>query len=93
MTESNSSSVEAKCKTTDEGAKFSVAEPHDLSPRAKWLRDYYFMGNNREWYNEYMPFTTGAPWGDRIWHESDFYIVPDVYAFIGDKTRGFLRKN
>ena len=88
MTESNSPIVDANCKTTKENMKFSVAEPHDLSPRAKWLRDYYFMGNEREWYNEYMPFTTGAPWGDRIWYEGDFYIVPDVYAFIGVKTKG-----
>ncbi len=25
-----------------------IAKPHDLSPRSKWLRDYYFKGNERE---------------------------------------------
>ncbi|MHA1732047.1 MAG: pyruvate formate lyase family protein [Promethearchaeota archaeon] len=67
--------------------KFKVAEPHDLSPRAQWLRDYYFKGVNREWNNEYMPFTTGTPW-DRCWSEMDYYIVPELYRFIGEKTRG-----
>ncbi|NHJ83906.1 MAG: hypothetical protein FK734_00505, partial [Asgard group archaeon] len=78
------------CKTPLTKPKFAVAEPHNLSPRAKWLRDYYFLGNSREWNNEYSPFTTGAPWGDRIWNEGDYYIVPDVYAFIGDKTKGLF---
>ena len=25
--------------------KFPIAEPHDLPPRSKWLRDYYFKGS------------------------------------------------
>ncbi|HUT81125.1 MAG TPA: pyruvate formate lyase family protein [Candidatus Bathyarchaeia archaeon] len=78
------------CKTPLTKPIFSVAEPHDLSPRAQWLRDYYFLGVEREWNNEYVALTTGAPWGDRIWNEGDYYIVPDVYAFIGMKTKGLF---
>jgi hypothetical protein len=33
------------------------------------------MGLDREWNNEYTSFTTGIP-GDRLWAESDYYIVP-----------------
>lgn len=61
--------------------KFPIAEPHDLSPRSKWLRDYYFKGLDREWNNKFMPFTTGTDW-DIILYEGDYYIVPDVYTFI-----------
>jgi len=57
--------------------KYHIAEPHDLSPRSKWLRDYYFLGVEREWNNEFMPFTTGTDW-DIIWNEGDFYIVPEI---------------
>lgn len=73
--------------TADGKPKFRVAEPHDLSRRSQWLRDYYFKGVEREWNNEYTPFTTGLP-GDWTWAETDYYIVPEVYRFIGDKTRG-----
>ena len=90
LAETNEKQVSSTCNNSLTGPKFKVAEPHDLSPRAKWLRDYYFKGNDREWYNEYMPFTTGAPWGDRIWNEGDFYIVPDTYAFIGENTKGLF---
>ena len=50
--------------------KFKLAESHDLSPRQKWLRDYYFKGVEREWNAEYMAFTTGTDW-DIIWNEAD----------------------
>ncbi|MHA1354876.1 MAG: hypothetical protein ACTSXA_11325 [Candidatus Heimdallarchaeota archaeon] len=36
MAESNSS-LDANCKTTKEGMKFSIAEPHDLSPKAGYI--------------------------------------------------------
>ena len=65
----------------------TIAEPHDLSPRSQWLRDYYFKGNDREWNNEYSAFTTGIP-GDRLWAETDYYIVPEVYFYIGKKSIG-----
>ncbi|MHA1585316.1 MAG: pyruvate formate lyase family protein [Promethearchaeota archaeon] len=75
------------CKTSP---KFAVAEPHDLSSRAKWLRDYYFKGNERIWNNEYSPFTTSAPWGDRVWNEEDYYIVPEVFGFMGVNGDGLF---
>ncbi len=68
---------------------FKVANPHNLSKRAEWLRKYYFLGNEREWNNEYTPFTTGIP-DDRIWSEADYYIVPEVYGFIGINGRGLF---
>ena len=70
-----------------EGPKYPIAEPHDLSPRSQWLRDFYFKGTKREWNNEYMPFSTGTDW-DRLWNEADYYIVPEVFPFMGIKTRG-----
>ncbi len=88
MAESKKPPTNASCKTPVTGPKFKVAEPHNLSSRAKWLRDYYFQGNDREWNNQYMVFSTGASWGERIWNEGDFYIVPDTYAFIGENTKG-----
>ena len=39
-----------------------IKEPRNLSKRVKWLRDYYFQGNERKWNNEYKCFTTGKPW-------------------------------
>ncbi len=49
--------------------KFQIAEPHNLSPRSKWLRDYYFKGVEREWNNEFMPFQleqTGISFGTNL---------------------------
>ncbi|NHJ04243.1 MAG: hypothetical protein EAX90_05435 [Candidatus Heimdallarchaeota archaeon] len=88
MAESKNPPIDTACDNSVKRPKFKVAEPHNLTPRAKWLRDYYFKGTERKWNNEYMPYTTGASWGDRIWNEGDFYIVPDTYAFIGENTRG-----
>ncbi|NHJ24957.1 MAG: hypothetical protein EAX89_10300 [Candidatus Lokiarchaeota archaeon] len=67
--------------------KFKIATPHDLSERSKWLREYYFKGANREWNNQFMPFTTGMDW-DTIWSELDYYIVPEVHTYIGIKGKG-----
>ncbi len=61
--------------------KFPIAESHDLSPRSKWLREYYFKGLEREWNNQYMSFTTGTDW-DIVFHEGDWYINPEVYYYI-----------
>ena len=71
-------------------SQYSVAQSHDLSPKAKWLRDYYFKGNDRKWNNEYSPYTTSAPWGDRVWNEGDYHIVPEVYGFMGVKGKGLF---
>jgi pyruvate-formate lyase len=72
--------------------KYRIAEPHDLSPRSKWLRDYYFQGQDREWNNEFMPFTTGTDW-DIVWFEGDYYIVPETHFYIqilGKNDNGVL---
>ncbi len=64
-----------------------LIEPHDLSHRSKWLRDYYFLGPEREWNNEFMPFTTGTDW-DIIWNETDYYVAPETHTYIGIKGKG-----
>ncbi|MHA1457735.1 MAG: pyruvate formate lyase family protein [Promethearchaeota archaeon] len=72
--------------------KFSIAEPHDLSPRSKWMRDYYFKGDEREWKNQYMAFTTGTDW-DIIWNEIDYYVAPEVHFYIGNKGKGVFESS
>ncbi len=74
-------------RTEGKPPQFKIAEPHDLSPRQKWLRDYYFKGAEREWNNEYMPFTTGTDW-DIIYHEGDYYVAPETFYFTGSKGVG-----
>ncbi|MEX2683468.1 MAG: pyruvate formate lyase family protein [Candidatus Sigynarchaeota archaeon] len=71
---------------------FDLARPHGLSTRAQWLRDYYFKGNNRAWNNQFSPFTTGTPW-DRVWNEGDYYIVPEMYAYMGENDKGPFPKS
>lgn len=58
-----------------------VKEPYNLSPRVKWLRDYYFQGVKRKWNNEYAVYSTGTSW-DRQFEEISYYIVPETFAFI-----------
>lgn len=58
-----------------------VKEPKNLSPRIKWLRDYYFKGVDRAWNNEFQPFTTGVPW-DVLYDEISYYVVPETYVFF-----------
>jgi formate C-acetyltransferase len=60
---------------------FSLKQPKNLSPRAAWLRDYYFQGVRRKWNNEYTSWTTGTPW-DFQFIELTFYIVPETYFYI-----------
>ncbi|TFF98522.1 MAG: hypothetical protein EU547_01295 [Promethearchaeota archaeon] len=76
-------------KPSETGKKhhFEVAKPHDLLPRSEWLREYYFKGPEREWNNEFSPFTTGTEW-DLIWNELNYYIVPEVYLYIGNEGKG-----
>ena len=81
------SKINEKLEVQKQGPKFPVAESHDLSPRSKWLREYYFKGVKREWNNEYTPFTTGTDW-DIIFYEGDFFIVPEMYLFMGIKDMG-----
>ena len=58
-----------------------IKSPHGLSPRVRWLRDYYFEGVKREWNNEFSCWTTGTPW-DVVFDELSYYIVPETYAFL-----------
>lgn len=61
--------------------RHSIKEPKGLSPRIKWLRDYFFEGAKRTWNNEFTAWTTGEPW-DVVFDEISFYIVPETYAFL-----------
>ncbi|HOK82537.1 MAG TPA: pyruvate formate lyase family protein [Clostridia bacterium] len=63
----------------------AVKQPGNLSPRVKWLRDYYFEGIHRKWNNEYTAYSTGKPW-DKQFNEMDYYIVPEMYAFMDTFT-------
>ena len=67
--------------------KFPIAQAHDLLPRSKWLRDYYFSGFKRKWNNLFMFFTTGLDW-DLLLNEAEFYVAPDILAMVGNKGKG-----
>jgi formate C-acetyltransferase len=58
-----------------------LKQPHGLSPRVRWLRDYYFEGVKRAWNNQFTCWTTGVPW-DVLYDEITYYVVPEVYAFM-----------
>lgn len=66
-----------------------IKQPKNLSPRVKWLRDYFFQGVNREWNNENNVFTTGDKW-DRTYDELTYYIVPETKAFYQPFTTGYI---
>ena len=66
----------------------AIKKPGDLSPRTKWLRDYYFEGVNRKWNNEYTGYTTGTPW-DCQFDEMTYYIVPENHTFLSTFTCAF----
>ncbi len=66
----------------------AVKQPKNLSPRVKWLRDYFFEGTNRAWNNEYSCFTNGKPW-DRCFDELTYHIVPETLQFFQPFTSGF----
>ncbi len=78
--------------SNSERKSYPIAEPHDLSPRSKWMRDYYFKGARREWNNQYMPFTIGTDW-DLIWNETDYYVAPEVHFYIGSKGKGVFESS
>lgn len=61
--------------------KDAIKKPKNLSPRVKWLRDYFFEGVERKWNNEYCVYSTGTPW-DRQFDEITYYIVPETYTFM-----------
>ena len=62
-------------------AKYKIKEASNLSPRVKWLRDYYFKGIDRKWNNELISFSNGNEW-DIVHEESHFYVAPEMYGFI-----------
>jgi trans-4-hydroxy-L-proline dehydratase len=63
--------------TTNQG----LDVPQSLSPRIKWLRDYYFKGTERRWNNEFTAWTTGTPWDLQL-NEMTYYIVPETYPLL-----------
>lgn len=67
----------------------AVKQPKNLSPRVKWLRDYFFEGTEREWNNEYNAFTNGKEW-DRLYDELSFYIVPETKQFFQPFTTSYV---
>ncbi len=71
--------MQTDCLTT--APRHPVKEPKALSPRIRWLRDYYFRGVERRWNNEYTSWTTGTAW-DFQYPELSFYIVPETYTFL-----------
>ena len=66
-----------------------IKEPSNLSPRIKWLRDFYFKGVERKWNNEFRSFTTGTGW-DRIYNEIAYFVVPETYAFFKTFNQSYL---
>lgn len=80
-----SGSRTALVERTDERG---VKTPYGLSPRIQWLRDYYYLGNDRAWNNEWNAFSTGEIW-DEIFDEQTFYIVPETYSFFDPMKRAF----
>ena len=64
--------------------------PFGLSPRVERLRAFYFEGADRPWHNEFSSWTTGTPW-DVQYLETNYYIVPEVYALLG-AVRGSFRQ-
>jgi formate C-acetyltransferase len=66
-----------------------LKEAFGLSPRVEKLRNWYFEGAGRSWYNEYTAWTTGTAW-DVQFNELTFYIVPEVYTLM-QAMRGSFR--
>jgi trans-4-hydroxy-L-proline dehydratase len=58
-----------------------LKKPRNLSPRIRWLRDYYFKGTERGWNNEFTAWSTDTPW-DLQFNEMTYYIVPETYPLL-----------
>jgi len=69
---------------------YNMKEPSGLSERITWLRDYYFMGNERSWNNEFTAWSTGTPW-DVQFNEHTYYIVPEMYALMQTVKSSFMQ--
>jgi formate C-acetyltransferase len=68
-----------------------IKEPKNLSKRIQWLRDFYFKGMEREWNNEFRPFTTGTSW-DKNYNEMSYYVVPETYMFFKTFNQSCLQR-
>ena len=75
-------------QATAQPAKFKIKEPKNLSPRIKWLRDYFFLGVNRPWNNAWTTWSTGTPW-DLQYNEALYYIVPEAFMLLATLKGGF----
>jgi len=67
-----------------------VKQPGALSPRIRWLREYYFSGSTRAWNNQQIAFSCGVPW-DVVYNECNYHIVPETYAFFQTFTSSYLQ--
>lgn len=67
---------------------YNIKEPAGLSGRIKWLRDYYFLGNERTWNNEFTSWSTGTHW-DIQFNEHTYYIVPETFALMQTMKSSF----
>ncbi len=76
--------VQAPAQST----KFKIKQPFNLSPRVQWLRDYFFLGNQRPWNNAWTTWTTGTPW-DLQYNEALYYIVPEAFMLLATMKAGF----
>ncbi len=74
--------------TANEKQTEHIKAPGPLSTRIKWLRDYYFKGNQRKWNNEFTCWSTGTPW-DLQYHEFTYYIVPEAYPMFDVMRNGY----
>jgi pyruvate-formate lyase len=71
----------ALAEVTTQAPRYAIKQPFNLSPRIKWLRDYFFMGVNRTWKNDWSAWTTGTPW-DVQYNEALYYIVPEAFMLL-----------
>ena len=75
-------------ENTEREPRYETKKPSGLSPRVKWLRDYYFKGADRAWNAEMTSWTTGTDW-DILFNEGTFYIVPENYALMQAMTSSY----
>jgi len=65
----------------DKVERIALKTPSGLTERISRLRDYYYMGAERRWNNEYTAWSTGTPW-DVQFNEMTYYIVPETYLLL-----------
>ncbi len=81
----------ALAEVSTQVTRFAIKQPFNLSPRIKWLRDYFFMGVNRTWKNDWSAWTTGTPW-DVQYNEALYYIVPEAFMLLTTIKGSFRAK-